>query len=123
MAYRYIAIVGEREGACAMENAGPALGRSGLTPVLVTDSVALFVSEDTPILAVPGGGVLVGHVFQKDGTPFGCAEDFPQLANRSRLREFLITQCWGDYVLFQPATNGAADPVDSHVTSGGGPSV
>lgn len=123
MAYRYIAIVGEREGACAIENAGPALGRSGLTPVLVTDSVALFVSEDTPILAVPGGGVLVGHVFQKDGTPFGCAEDFPQLANRSRLREFLMTQCWGDYVLFQPATTVAADPTVMRDPSGGVPCV
>jgi asparagine synthase (glutamine-hydrolysing) len=123
MPYRYIAILGDRRCGEVIGDAGPALGRSGLMPRLLTDGIGLFASGDTPALTIPGGGILVGRLFREDGMPLRDAGDFPDCPDHRRFREFLLRRCWGEYVLFQPDTNDPASVTVMRDPSGGVPCV
>lgn len=124
MSYCYLAILGGRRcGDDAIRSTGLELGKSGLLPRLSTDSVELFVSAETPTLSLSGGGVLVGCIFRKDGTPLRNAEDLPDLPDRQQLRDFLLNHFWGEYVLVQPGADDTAGTIIMRDPSGGVPCV
>jgi asparagine synthase (glutamine-hydrolysing) len=124
MPYRYIAILGDRNGdGDAMRNAEPVLRKSGLLPRLRTDAIDLFASEETPTLAIPGGNLLVGRVFREDGTPFQSAGDLPDSLDQRQLRDFLLKRCWGEYVLMQSSADDDADVIIMRDPSAGVPCV
>ena len=111
MSYRYLAILENGQaGNSATRNASPALQQSGLLPRLVTDSISMFAPEDTPTMLIPGGSILVGHLFREDGTPLRQAEELPDSLNQVQLRAFVVNHCWGEYVLIQSSQNGNSGP-------------
>lgn len=111
MPYRYVAIFGDGEGP------------PGLVPRWCTGKVSVFASEETPTVTIPGGGILIGRLFRNDGTPLDGEAQFPALANRRQLRDFVLGHCWGEYVLFQPGTGGRAEVTILRDPSGGVPCV
>lgn len=120
MPCRYIALLGDRShDDAAAAPVAPALAAAGLVPRLLSGAVRLFASADTPVLPVPGGGALVGRVFDAGGMPFRSAASFPEMADQTKFREFLLKRCWGDYVLFQPAADDAGSITMLRDPSGG----
>jgi asparagine synthase (glutamine-hydrolysing) len=119
MPCRYIALLGNRSHDDAVAHLAPALAAAGLMPRLLSDAIQLFASADTPTLSVPGGGVLVGRVFDAGGVPYRSAADFPDVADQAKFREFLLKRCWGEYVLLQPATDDPATVAMLRDPSGG----
>lgn len=100
---RYIALIGSVERRAGPDNLDveTSLLKLGLRHRLTLGSIRLFASEDTPALPVPGGGMVIGHLFSRDG-----ATIHSDLPSSIRVREHLLEKTWGEYLLFQPATNG-----------------
>lgn len=104
MGYRYIAIADSSD--MATEHTSGAthttLSQMGLQYVTRIGPLILFASGDTPTLVLPQLGVIVGHLFLRDGTPLTESSKLPLLGSPASFRSFVIKECWGEYVLFQP---------------------
>src|SRR5690606_22759104 len=99
MPYRYLAILdpdghGHDGDATTLENCGLVSEGPG--------AMRLFASADTPTLATPDGGILIGRLFGEDGTPVRRTTDLPAIVSPAEFRKFVLKRCWGEYVLFQP---------------------
>lgn len=121
MPYRYLALLCDPDHGGAAGALAPALAAMGLEPCLPAHTVQLFASADTPLLRLPGDSVLVGRIFDGKGNAILSASPFREVADPKRLREFLLEQCWGDYVLFQAARGGAETAIVLRDPSGGVP--
>jgi asparagine synthase (glutamine-hydrolysing) len=111
MPYRYLVVLEDgHAGNGAACSADPALRHLGLLPRLMTDSVSVLAPADTPTMLIPGGDILVGHLFMADGTPLGHAQQLPVAMSQAQLRAFVVNHCWGDYVLIQSSRNGSRGP-------------
>src|SRR3546814_3269229 len=98
MEYRYIVRVDAVNGA-SLDKHESALHAMGLQPCLTTDAASVFASPETPVLAVPDG-LVIGHMFFRDGTP-AKPDAPPTLSSPEPFARFLLTRCWGDYLLVQ----------------------
>ncbi len=124
MAGRYLALFGTAEAGDA-----PAvhpvqrmlLDHAGLSERFCGGGVRLFASADIPVVTTPSAGVVVGHVFDHGGTPIHDTTQLPSATEPAAFRDALTQQCWGEYVLLQPATVGASEIVISRDPSGGLP--
>lgn len=83
--------------------------------------VRLFISEDTPVLAVPGG-VVLGHLFSKEGLP-ARADKLQTLTSVECLSRHLLDHYWGDYLLIQTALGPAPGFRILREPSGGVPCI
>lgn len=105
---RYLAIFGPVPG--TDENASGArsaeLRDIGLRHVSIAPGIALHVGEVTRTLGIPAGGILLGHVFSHDGSPLRQASQLPAFTEAGQVREYLLDQCWGPYLLLQPDPRG-----------------
>lgn len=102
MGYHYIALVDTTPSKAApgvSETQRSVLESLGMRAVPAVGPATIFVSPGTPALAVPGG-VVIGHIFSRDGRPVGPS-DLPAPANAGCLAEHLLTCCWGEYLLIQ----------------------
>lgn len=98
---RYIVLVDTMEArgdGAGLRRHACALRTMGLAPCLTTDFCSVFASADTPVLAIPGG-VAIGHVFCRDNTP--APPKLRALASPQQAADYLLRQCWGNYVLVQ----------------------
>lgn len=100
MGYHYIALIaGGAHDAPPRLTVGQSefLQAQGLQQIALAESIALFVSRDTPTVAVPGG-VVIGHIFSRNGQPAtpGILQARTSIAT---LASDLLTQFWGDYLL------------------------
>jgi len=101
---RYIVLVhplGAGDDGAALRRHACALSAMGLAPRLETALCDVFVSPETPVLAIPGG-IAIGHVFYRDGTPATATP--PALASPEQVVNYLLAHCWGNYVLVQART-------------------
>lgn len=102
MGYHYIALVetGPSGSAPRVPEAQAALlCARGLHPCSTTAPVTLFVSPETPVLPIPGG-VVIGHLFRKDGTP-AKLDAMPAPASTEQFAKHLLTRYWGEYLVIQ----------------------
>lgn len=67
----------------------------------------LFASPETPTLRVPGGGIIIGHVFLDNGKPLGETSPFVASLSPRNAGSSLLERCWGEYVLIQPGEGDA----------------
>lgn len=102
MSCHYIALVGHDARWCGQDgiDAEAALLKLGMHHCLTSGPICLFASEGTPMLPVPGGGMVIGHVFARDGAV--C----PAIPANADIRGYLLEKCWGEYLLFRPAAKG-----------------
>ena len=121
MCYRYIALSGNFAG--NPEDAGWSLadplrnlamerrGRVGC--------VALFAPKEAPTLHLPGGGILLGDLYDGDGRPVMDLTGLQHLPTQSALRQHLLDRYWGEYLLFQPVEDGTESTTLMRDPSGG----
>jgi len=109
MSYRYVALLsqGGSERDVASLDREAKLQEMGLRSTCVFDTIELFVSQETPVLEIPGGGVIIGHLFRRDGNPVVGRSEFPQFQDAAQTRKHLLDNFWGAYLLLQPTTDSA----------------
>jgi asparagine synthase (glutamine-hydrolysing) len=104
MSYHYIALV-EREG-FGSDNADPVadarLRSLGMHASAILGPAKLYVSNETPVLPLPNGGFVIGHLFSRSGALFGNAPEFQTLSHAAPLGGYLLEHCWGEYLLIEP---------------------
>ncbi|HEY8586950.1 MAG TPA: asparagine synthase-related protein [Rhodanobacter sp.] len=124
MGYHYIALVeaGSSGTTPQVSDGQVAFLRSlNMQSVPIAGPVALFVSSETPTLAVPGG-VVIGHLFSKDGQPIK-PEHLPAQTSAECFAEYMLANYWGEYVLFQPTVCHSSGLDILREPSGGVPCV
>ena len=123
MGYQYIALVGIGPAGSTphvSEAQSAFLCSRGLRPCLTTGPIILFASSETPTLAVPGG-VLIGHLFSKDGSPAKPGHLPP--TSPEQFAKYLLTHYWGEYLLIQTTAGPIAGLDVLRDPSGGVPCV
>lgn len=119
MSYRYIAIL--EDGPGPPNQGTPAPVALGLMEAYRAGSTRLFAPLGTPVMEMPCGGLIVGHLFLRDGTAITHSTQIQVGASPSKVRTFLLEQCWGEYILLQWEDCGAV--VVTRDPSGGVPCV
>lgn len=104
----YIAVLDGRNPHDGDMPSARALAEASLVRRQSPDGVQLFATADTPVLSVPGGGVVVGRLFDAEGVPYRSTDDFPATSDPAVFRDFLLKHCWGAYILLQPAARNPA---------------
>jgi asparagine synthase (glutamine-hydrolysing) len=121
MCYRYVALSGNFAG--DPKNSGRSLADPlrNLRMELCghVGCVALFAPKETPTLHLPGGGILLGDLYDEDGRPVKDLASLRQLPTQSALRQYLLDRYWGEYLLFQPAEEGTNSVTLMRDPSGG----
>lgn len=95
MGCRYFLLLGELAAASRHEGCDVAqrLLEMGLRERQAIAATRLFASPETPTLRLADGGVAIGHLFQREGTP---------IVEPARPAD----DCWGEYLLVQRAEHG-----------------
>jgi asparagine synthase (glutamine-hydrolysing) len=109
MCYRYIALTDDLVGSpddCGGQLTGM-LREAGMEPRGHVGRLTLFAPKETPTLSLPGGSVLLGDLYDEDGRPVMNLAGLQHLPTQSALRRHLLDRYWGEYLLFQPAEQGA----------------
>jgi len=81
--------------------------------------VALFAPKETPTLHLPGGGILLGDLYDEDGKLVNDLTGLQHLSTQSALRQHLLDHYWGEYLLFQSAEEGTGSATLTRDPSGG----
>lgn len=108
MSYRYIAWAddGCRWSGVADVASPSALHEQGLQERLTSGALKLFTSTDTPTFPLPAGGFVIGHLFSREGVRIQDGARFLKDSSRMQIRDDILENCWGDYLLVLPATGG-----------------
>ena len=117
--YRYIALFdgyGQRDGDTRIHET---LRELGLQHRLALGRIHLYAAEDTPILSLASGGVLIGHVFPREQSAPDLGVNLSCLPSRHKLVEFLIGKFWGEYLLLYPPGDGSDATTVMRDPSGG----
>lgn len=130
MGYRYFALLDIRdcgEPTQVSESQKTALRELGLRSYLDSHRVQLFASKDTPVLALPNGRVLIGHLFDgsgrlvRDGS--GLLESLSDSLSDAQFAEHLFQNYWGEYVVIFHAGERAHELTILREPSGGMPAI
>ena len=103
MAYRYLALLHPAAGAQApsIDEATHRLHPLRMQCHRPTTGCTLYASADTPVIVLPGQGLVLGHVFSQSGTPLTHARQFPPCPTPGDLRRHILDNCWGAYLIVQ----------------------
>lgn len=104
MGYRYIALTNDVAGAdgnghCRLVDK---LRNLALEPRGCVRHATLFASRETPTLSLPGGAVLLGDLYDRDGRSVVDTTCFQRISTQRVLRQHLLDHYWGEYLLIQP---------------------
>lgn len=81
---------------------GDALHAKGMRLRYASGPLALFGTEDMPMLSLPEGGILIGHLFAQDGISVDDGARLPKLSSPTKIRKHILENCWGAYLIIQP---------------------
>jgi len=125
MGCRYLLLVGEHAGPLrgAIPDASQYLRQQGLVKQFSFLGSTLFASQETPAFRLPGGAILIGHVFSDNGEPLGETSSFVASLPPGGIVSSFIERCWGEYILIQPDKGGARSLQVARDPSGGIPCV
>ncbi|SEM51659.1 asparagine synthase (glutamine-hydrolysing) [Pseudoxanthomonas sp. GM95] len=70
-------------------------------------SLVLFCHQQAPILEVPGGGVLLGELYDRRGQRVTDLSPLHAIPTQPKRRAHLLAHYWGEYLLFQPVDEGS----------------
>ncbi|MGV8932165.1 MAG: asparagine synthase-related protein [Luteimonas sp.] len=76
----------------------------GMRELLAVDGISLFGSEELQTLPLPGDGILIGDLFTRDGNVVS-AEAFIRYDEPAQIRQLILSNFWGSYLLLQPEGN------------------
>jgi asparagine synthase (glutamine-hydrolysing) len=106
MSYCYIALLpqGGSEHDATSPDREAKLRAMGLRAITFSSDFELFVSRETPVLEIPGGGIVVGHLFGRDGVLLTDGSELPSFGDPAQARQQLLDCFWGAYLFIQPPT-------------------
>jgi asparagine synthase (glutamine-hydrolysing) len=109
MGCRYLLLPGEHASTVGKEfsDTSKCLLREGLVKRSSFPGSTLFASAETPTLRLPGGAIVIGHVFSDTGELLGETSSFVSTLAPEATVSALIERCWGDYILIQPGQGQA----------------
>lgn len=123
--YRFIALVNdagkrttESQTAIAIE-----LREAGLQHRRTVGSINLYASQATPVLDVSGGGIVIGHLFNRNFTPIDGVVSVPKDLSPAQVRKYLLEHYWGEYLLVQASTDDSQTAIVMRDPSGGMPCI
>ena len=96
---RYIILLGgqfNQSSALAPSPLDASLHAQGMICGLESASVRLFFSADTPLIVVPGRGVIVGRIFSRNGEEITGPLELD--GAKSHLIHHLLREAWGEYL-------------------------
>ena len=96
---------------------------SGLKEVFSSRMMILFASKSTPTFIINEHNVILGHIFTKDGNPFDQNQIIPIADKLIDLEDYLLNNCWGEYILIQSHMSQEANLTCMREPSGGAPCV
>lgn len=100
MRYRYLGLIGD---IAAANELPPAIAALGLRTRVDAGPAVFFVADDMPILRIPGGGILLGRLFDHAGARVTDVSALPQGCSTEGLPRHLAQRCWGEYLLVLPS--------------------
>lgn len=109
MRYAYLVLVGFKsvQNRFAEAATGPNLRDMQLRWTKGASSI--YASVDTPLIELSSNCVLIGDVYLRNGERLLQDLQVPALPSTAALREYILLNCWGDYILVQ------SDPEHSQV--------
>jgi len=126
MSYRYFAFLdtqGHESPAPVSDEQAIALRKLGLRHCPHSHRMHLFVSEDTPVLALSNRRLLIGHLFDKSGRLVCDETDIPEFQNDAQFAQSLFQNYWGEYIVICHARNCIHELMILREPSGGMPAV
>lgn len=84
-----------------------ALGPIGMRECYASGAMVLFGSDELATLPLPGGGILIGNLFTRDGNPVTESGRLLESPSPVHLRKYVLDTCWGSYLMIQPERQGA----------------
>lgn len=106
MSYRYLALIDMTVPPTPPAAASVQLLRAHNMPLRFASApITLFASDDTPVLQVPDGGTIIGHLFSRNGTKVADGTQLKDTSAGARFRKSLLANYWGEYILLQPREN------------------
>lgn len=121
MTYRYIVILGDSAEQHRPAPAGLKLHMVGGGPGSIGSHLCVYTSSTTPVMPLPGGGVVIGHIFDGAGARIEDARGFQsaRATDHTLFRDF-----WGEYIAIRPLSEaGAFSVTHSPSVSAGLPCV
>ncbi|MCD9007025.1 asparagine synthase [Luteimonas sp. XNQY3] len=105
MSYRYIALLDaeDRMGGTDQAESQHALTHARMIPHRFCDSATLYASEETPVLFLPAGTVVIGHLFNSEGKRVTDGRLLPADIDDAAVRQHVLQNFWGEYLLIQPS--------------------
>ena len=103
MCYQFIILFGH-DGSSGSATSNPqhlkqALLSKGLRCRWESSSAKLFASDQTPTLVLPGGQVLIGHLFNREFKPVTDTTFLTAFSRGRTLQSSVLEECWGEYIL------------------------
>lgn len=119
--YRYIALLRWCRSHTARDfgNVDHALQEIGLQHRLTLGHVDLYASDDTPVLCLSSGSVLIGHVFPRDGQSSIDVIKLTSASSQDGLAKQVTNQLWGEYLLLDVPNDVPATAMLTRDPSGG----
>jgi asparagine synthase (glutamine-hydrolysing) len=114
LCYRYIALTNDFGSQVASMLRALGMERRGHVAHLV-----LFAPKETPVLALPGGGFVLGDLYRHDGSPVMDLSIFQHPLTQRAVRQRLLDDYWGEYLLVQPADENSSGITLMRDPSGG----
>ncbi|PPU37700.1 MULTISPECIES: asparagine synthase C-terminal domain-containing protein [unclassified Xanthomonas] len=74
----------------------------GLPVRYATAHATLLCEDSLPTLSLPDGSVLIGHLFNHDGTSFDTDTSLGLMRDPASVQQHIVSRCWGSYLLVQP---------------------
>lgn len=121
MSYKYIVLVGRRGPPIEeeLQSAQKALEPLGVELRTTFGSIALFASPGTPILRLANDGIVIGHLFCREGEPVTTPYVAAEHADANHTQQHVLNNYWGEYVLLHSGSANAAGTVLLRDPSGG----
>lgn len=104
MRYTYLVLVDWKEQTGQAEYSEPAarLKENGIRPRWQAGASCVLASSDTPIIDLSQNGSIIGDLYFRDGERIVEAGQLPTLTSVPAVRDYILSNCWGDYILVQP---------------------
>lgn len=118
MCYQYIALTED-----IAENAGCGLAdilqELAFEPQGRVGRLTLFAPHETPTLPLPGGGILIGELYDRDGRQIMDLANLQALPTQQARRQHILDRYWGEYLLIQPSEHDSDSTTLMRDPSGG----
>lgn len=74
----------------------------GMVVRYASGRLTLFGMKDLSTLPLPGGGILIGHLFTQDGIAIRNGARLQESSSPTQIQQHILKNYWGSYLIIQP---------------------